>query len=107
MITGDQIRQARKLLGWHRGQIAIRARGITGNTVGKAEGAFPGKRPTPEQLAEIRAVLEAAGVEFTDADPAGVRLKSPAPRRRPEPPRWLGVISEGEGDQQCRTSSTS
>ena len=76
MITGDQIRQARKLLGWHRGQIAIRARGITGNTVGKAEGAYPGKPPSPEQLAEIRAVLEAAGVEFTD-DPAGVRLKSP------------------------------
>jgi hypothetical protein len=81
MITGDQIRQARKLLGWHRGQIAIRARGITGNTVGKAEGAYPGKPPTPEQLAEIRAVLEAAGVEFTDCDPAGVRLMSPAPRR--------------------------
>ena len=79
MITGDQIRQARKLLGWHRGQIAIRARGITGNTVGKAEGAYPGKPPTSEQLAEIRAVLEAAGVEFTDGDPAGVRLKSPAP----------------------------
>jgi transcriptional regulator with XRE-family HTH domain len=79
MITGDQIRQARKLLGWHRGQIAIRARGITGNTVGKAEGAYPGKQPTPEQLAEIRAVLEAAGVEFTDG--ARVRLKSPAPPR--------------------------
>ena len=47
MITGDQIRQARKLLGWHRGQSAIRARGITGNTVGKAEGAYPGKPPTP------------------------------------------------------------
>jgi hypothetical protein len=78
MITGDQIRQARKLLGWHRGQIAIRARGITGNTVGKAEGAFPGKPPSSEQLAEIRAVLEAAGVEFTDGDPAGVRLKSRA-----------------------------
>ena len=45
MITGDQIRQARKLLGWHRGQIAIRARGITGNTVGKAEGAFPAADP--------------------------------------------------------------
>jgi hypothetical protein len=43
VITGDQIRQARKLLGWHRGQVAIRARGIPGNTVGKAEGAFPGK----------------------------------------------------------------
>ena len=67
MITGDQIRQARKLLGWHRGQIAIRARGITGNTVGKAEGAYPGKPPTPEQLAEIRAVLEA----LSSREPSG------------------------------------
>ena len=57
----------------------MRASGITGNTVGKAEGAFPGKPPSPEQVAEIRAVLEAAGVEFTDGDPAGVRLKSPPP----------------------------
>jgi transcriptional regulator with XRE-family HTH domain len=81
MITGDQIRQARKLLGWHRGQIAIRARGITGNTVGKAEGAFPGKPPSLEELAEIPAVLEAAGVEFQHGDPAGMRLKSPAPPR--------------------------
>jgi hypothetical protein len=30
--------------------------------------------PTPEQLAEIRAVLEAAGVEFTNGD--GVKLKA-------------------------------
>jgi hypothetical protein len=94
MITGGQIRQARKLLGWHRGQIAIRARGITGNTVGKAEGAYPGKPPPPEQLAEIRAVLEAAGVEFADGDPAGVRFSRPHPAGRTEPPRWVGVIFE-------------
>jgi hypothetical protein len=68
LITGAQIRAARKLLGWHRGMVAIRGRGITGNTVGKAEGAYPGKPPTPEQLAEIKAVLEAAGIEFTNGD---------------------------------------
>ena len=79
MITGDQIRQARKLLGWHRGQIAIRARGITGNTVGKAEGAYPGKPPTSEQLAEIRAVLEAAGVEFHGRRQGAVEVARTAP----------------------------
>ncbi len=73
-ISADQIRQARKLLGWHRGDVAIRARGITGNTVGKAEGAFPGSPPTPEQLQEIRGVLEAAGIEFTIGTP-GVKLR--------------------------------
>ena len=78
-ISGDQIRQARKLLGWHRGDVAIRARGITGNTVGKAEGAFPGSPPTPEQLQEIRIVLEAAGIEFTSSTP-GVKLRPGSPR---------------------------
>jgi hypothetical protein len=39
-----------------------------------AEGDYPGEPPTPQQLAEIRAVLEAAGVEFTDGNEPGVRL---------------------------------
>ena len=55
LITGDQIKTSRKLLGWHRGMVAIKARGITGNTVAKAEGAYPGNAPTPGQLAEIQA----------------------------------------------------
>jgi hypothetical protein len=32
LITGAQIKEARKLLGWHRGMVALRGRGITGNT---------------------------------------------------------------------------
>ena len=83
MITGDQIRQARKLLGWHRGQIAIRARGITGNTVGKAEGAYPGKPPSPEQLAEIRAVLRRVhGSQSPKGDPPAIGTLM-----RPTPPK--------------------
>ncbi|MFL5172532.1 MAG: hypothetical protein ACJ8CX_18005, partial [Microvirga sp.] len=31
--------------------------------VGKAEGAFPGKPPTPEQLAAIQEALKTAGIE--------------------------------------------
>jgi hypothetical protein len=79
-ITGDEIRAARKLLGWHRAQVAQRARGITGNTIGKAEGDYPGEPPTLEQLAEIRDVLEAAGVEFTSGEP-GVKLKATKARK--------------------------
>jgi hypothetical protein len=81
LITGAQIRAARKLLGWHRGMVAIRGRGITGNTVGKAEGVYPGKPPTPEQLAEIKAVLEAAGIEFTNGDEPGVKLNATTARK--------------------------
>ena len=81
MITGAQIKEARKLLGWHRGMVALRGRGITGNTVGKAEGAYPGKPPTPEQLAEIKTVLEAAGIEFTNGDEPGVKLNATTVRK--------------------------
>ena len=96
MITGDQIRQARKLLGWHRGQIAIRARGITGNTIGKAEGAFPGKPPTPEQLAEIRAVLEAArGPQWLDK------------RRRRRSSSHASTDSAGEGSRATKLTVAS
>jgi len=61
-----------KLLGWHRGIVALKARaGVSGNTVGKAEGAFPGMPPTPDQLNAIKEALEAAGIEFTDGDEPG------------------------------------
>ena len=99
MITGDQIRQARELLGWHRGQIVIRARGITGNTVGKAEGAYAGEPPTPEQLAEIRAVLEAAGVEFTNGDEPGVKPRATKAGK----PKW--ATSAGNVGPSLRTLS--
>ena len=69
MITGDQIRQARKLLGWHRGQIAIRARGMTGNTVGKAEGVFPGTPPSRDSL-----MVEDADMPLIDKGPGLFRL---------------------------------
>jgi hypothetical protein len=65
LITAAQIKAARKLLGWR----------VSGNTVGKAEGAFPGMPPTPDQLDAIKEALEAAGIEFTDGDEPGVKLK--------------------------------
>src|SRR5215213_2847482 len=78
-ITGAQIRKARKLLGWTRGWVAVRARGVTINSIGKAEGDYLGEPPTSKQLAEIRAVLEAAGVVFTNGAEPGVKLKARKP----------------------------
>jgi transcriptional regulator with XRE-family HTH domain len=76
LITAAQIKAARKLLGWHRGMVALKARaGVSGNTVGKAEGAFRGMPPTPDQLDAIKEALEAAGIEFTEGDEPGVKLK--------------------------------
>jgi hypothetical protein len=81
MITGSQIRAARELLGWPRGWVAVRARGVTINTIGKSEGDYLGEPPTSKQLAEIRAVLEAAGVVFTNGAEPGVKLKATKARK--------------------------
>jgi len=72
-ISADQIRQARKLLGWHRGDVAIRARHYRKHRR-ESRGRLSRFAAKPEQLQEIRGVLEAAGIEFTIGTP-GVKLR--------------------------------
>jgi transcriptional regulator with XRE-family HTH domain len=73
MITGDQVRAARRLLGWTLFQAAVRAR-VSESTVGKFEtGAH---RPLDLRIIAIQRALEAAGVEFTLSGPTGVKLKN-------------------------------
>ena len=71
MITGAQIRAARKLLGWEPFQLAQRAR-LHSAIVQRAE-SIGGEPPiTAYQKALIRNALQDAGVEFTNGDPPGV-----------------------------------
>ena len=72
MITGDQIRAARELLGWEPFQLAQRAK-LHSAIVQRAESEAP---ITKYQEALIRNALEAAGVEFTNADEPGVKLNA-------------------------------
>jgi transcriptional regulator with XRE-family HTH domain len=73
MITGDQIRAARKLLGWSRDRLAPRA-GVSRTVIWKLEdGGFT--TTLTEQVYAIQRVLEAAGVEFTNGDEPGVKLR--------------------------------
>lgn len=75
MITGDQVRAARRLLGWTLFEAAAKAK-VSESTVGKFEtGAH---RPLDLRIIAIQRALEAAGVEFTPSGPAGVRLKAAA-----------------------------
>jgi transcriptional regulator with XRE-family HTH domain len=75
MITGDQVRAARRLLGWTLFQAAVKAK-VSESTVGKFEtGAH---RPLDLRIIAIQRALEAAGVEFMPNGPAGVRLKGAA-----------------------------
>jgi DNA-binding XRE family transcriptional regulator len=72
LVTSAQIRAARGLLDWTVRDLAERT-GVHRDMVSKIEtGAYAG---APETLAAIRRVLERAGVEFTNGDAPGVRLR--------------------------------
>ncbi len=76
MITGDEIRAARELLGWPPWKVAKAAKIVTSVAVRRAERG--GKPPLNEpQLSAIRQALEAAGVEFTEGEIPAVRLRRP------------------------------
>ena len=83
MTTGAQIRAARELLGWRQAELAERAR-IQAHSVESAESSL-GQSFGGQDMQAMRAVLEAAGVEFTNGDEPGVKLKVAVPRaaRRP------------------------
>jgi hypothetical protein len=75
VITGAQIRQARKLLGWEPYKLAQRAK-VHSLIIQRAE-SVSGEAPiTMYQKALIRDALQAAGVEFTTGDEPGVNLKA-------------------------------
>ena len=74
LITGAQMRAARGLLRWSADELAKRAKlGVA--TVRRAE-AIDGQPSITEANGDaIRSALERAGVEFTDDDQTGVRLR--------------------------------
>jgi transcriptional regulator with XRE-family HTH domain len=65
-----QLKMARAAVGWGVRELARKA-GVTANTVSRIENGADAKQSTIDVL---RAVLEAAGVEFTNGDTPGVRL---------------------------------
>src|SRR5262245_48014621 len=73
-VSGSQIRAARALLRWKANELAERTKlGIM--TIRRAE-AVDGEVPVTAANAEtIRRTLEAAGVEFTNGETPGVRMK--------------------------------
>jgi transcriptional regulator with XRE-family HTH domain len=71
----EQLRAARALLGWSQSDLAAKA-GLSRGTVKRAET----ENDTPvsdEAKAMMKAALQAAGVEFTNGDAPGVRLRKP------------------------------
>ena len=71
-LRPDQCRAARAFLGWSRDELARRSK-VSNATLADFEA---GKRdPYSRTLADIRSAFEEAGVEFTNGDQPGVRLR--------------------------------
>ena len=75
MLSIEQLRAARGLLGWSQSKLAERA-GLSLPTVKRVE-ANLGIRVSGEARTKLRRALEAAGVEFIDENGGGpgVRLR--------------------------------
>ena len=74
MLSPAQIKAARALLEWTQADLAGRSE-LSKTALVNIEG---GKSdPRASTLARIERVLEEAGIEFTNGDAPGVRLKAP------------------------------
>ena len=74
MLTAQQIREARELLGWHPSTLARKA-GINFATLNRAE--LADGSITTGQAMKIQRALEVAGVEFIVGNGGpGVRLRA-------------------------------
>lgn len=72
LVKAAQVRMARAGLDWSLEDLA-QASGVHRNTISNFErGIYEGE---PNSLAKIRKALEKAGIEFTDGDGLGVRLR--------------------------------
>jgi transcriptional regulator with XRE-family HTH domain len=75
MLTIEQLRAARGLLGWSQSKLAARAR-LSLPTVKRVEAGL-GPRVSDEARNKLKRALESAGVEFIDENGGGpgVRLR--------------------------------
>jgi transcriptional regulator with XRE-family HTH domain len=71
IVSPEQLRAARALLGWSRARLATLA-GISPSTLARAETGKPSK---PSTLAAILNALEHVKLEFTQGDARRVRLR--------------------------------
>jgi transcriptional regulator with XRE-family HTH domain len=72
MITGEQVKAARKLLGWSQLTLSLEASVATSTVINFETGK---SRPSVLSVSTIKRSLEGAGVEFTGGEP-GVKLKA-------------------------------
>jgi len=70
MITAEQIKAARALLGWSQPQL-VAASGVSLPTIVRMESSVGPGRSTASNVDAVRRALEKAGVTFLSPDGAG------------------------------------
>jgi transcriptional regulator with XRE-family HTH domain len=75
MITGGQIRSARATLRWTVQQLAEKA-GVSIQTIKRFEAAEGVPRSRTQTLLEIKAALEAGGIEFIGTPEVGPGIRA-------------------------------
>ena len=76
-ITSELIRAARALLRWEQRELA-HASGVSLPTIKRLEDSTPGTLAAHSStVTALRRALESAGIEFTNGNGSGVRLKAP------------------------------
>jgi hypothetical protein len=75
VVSGAQIRAARGFLCWDQRDLAMMA-GVPLFAVERIETGEKIADPLASAMAAIQRAIEAAGIEFTDGDGPGVKLKS-------------------------------
>jgi predicted transcriptional regulator len=76
LTTSRQLRAARAMLGWDQRQLA-EVSDVSNVTIGKMEQAEGILRGRHETVQKLQRALEQAGVEFTNGDKPGVRMREP------------------------------
>jgi transcriptional regulator with XRE-family HTH domain len=79
LMTTEQLRAARGLLGWSQLELAARA-GLSLPTVKRLEGGF-GPRVSDDARAKLQRAIEAAGIEFIEENGTGEGVRFRKPRR--------------------------
>ena len=73
LVTNEQLRAARGLLGWSQSELATQA-GLSLPTVKRLEGGF-GPRVSDDARVKLRRAIEAAGIEFIEENGGGLGVR--------------------------------
>jgi len=73
LVTTEQLRAARGLLGWSQSELAARA-GLSLPTVKRLEGGF-GPRVSDDARVKLRRAIETAGIEFIEENGGGLGVR--------------------------------